>query len=389
MAKATSGWYPEVDVARQALTTADECTTMQVGPIACAHLRACALLSSTGQCWTVALLQRWHTDDLLCWQVAFLQCWHDSSTQRWHAVDHAVLSIDQASCRVARALGDDACDSGQDGTNLEVAGLKGFADGTVPIPLVDDVGLRGEFCAAHLLTFMVISRCCSPVVQLALRSCREQLDAGHQAWHFILSTYQVRDNLYIAQLEEKMTHIRMGEQESATDYCNRARRILAEMRMAGAEYSMASYISYIVKGLPRGYNLMKRMMMVPEMRESLDEDSITSYILQDEEMQEAEQPRELFPQVNYAAPTKLNQQQGQRRKPSGGGRSTVDVNEKRSARDKGRGGGGRRRECWICHDPDHLSYECPDRDDSDEDNTKGGRGRSTSRCPRRDARPRK
>ncbi|CAI7828195.1 unnamed protein product [Closterium sp. NIES-53] len=103
---------------------------------------------------------------------------------------------------------------------LEVAGLKGFADGTVPIPRVDDVGLRGEFRAAHLLTFMVISRCYSTVVQL--RSCREQLDAGHQTWHFILSTYQVRDNLYIAQLEEKMTHIRMGEQESTTDYCNRA-----------------------------------------------------------------------------------------------------------------------------------------------------------------------
>ncbi|CAI7770611.1 unnamed protein product [Closterium sp. NIES-54] len=118
---------------------------------------------------------------------------------------------------------------------LEVAWLKGFADGTVPIPPVDDVALRGEFRAAHLLTFMVISRCCSRMVQLALRSCRERLDAGHHAWHFILSTYQVRDDLYIAQLEEKMTHIRMGEQESATDYCNRARRILAEMRMAGAE----------------------------------------------------------------------------------------------------------------------------------------------------------
>ncbi|CAI7841013.1 unnamed protein product [Closterium sp. NIES-53] len=107
-------------------------------------------------------------------------------------------------------------------THLEVAGLKGFADGTMPIPFVDDVGLRGEFCAAHLLTFIVISRCCSPVVKLALRSCRERLDAGHQAWHFILSTYQVRDDLHIAQLEEKMTHIRMGEQESGTDYCNRA-----------------------------------------------------------------------------------------------------------------------------------------------------------------------
>ncbi|CAI7754326.1 unnamed protein product [Closterium sp. NIES-54] len=276
---------------------------------------------------------------------------------------------------------------------LEVAGLKGFADSTMPIPPVDDVGLRGEFRAAHLLTFMVISRCCSPVVQLALRSYRERLDASHQAWHFILSMYQVRDDLYIAQLEEKMTHIRMGEQDLALDYCNLARRILAEMRMAGGEYSTASYISHIVKGLPRGYNLMKRMMMVPGTRESLDEDSITSYILQDEAMQEAEQPTELLPQANYAASTKLNQQQGQRRKPGGGGsgsgRSPKDVNEKRSTRDKGRGGGGRRRECLICHDPDHLSYECPECDDSEEDDTKGGCCRSTNRRPHRDARPRK
>ncbi|CAI7745130.1 unnamed protein product [Closterium sp. NIES-53] len=185
----------------------------------------------------------------------------------------------------------------------------------------------------------------------------------------------------------------MGKQESATDYCNCARRILAEMRMAGAEYSTASYISHIVKGLPRGYNLMKRMMMVPGTRESLDEDSITSYILQDEAMQEAEQPTELLPHAKYAAPTKLNQQQGQLGKPGGGGSrggwSTKDVDEKRSTRDKGRGGDCRRWECWICHDPDHLSYECLDRDDSDEDDTKGGRGRSTSHRPRRDAKPRK
>ncbi|CAI7873891.1 unnamed protein product [Closterium sp. NIES-53] len=163
----------------------------------------------------------------------------------------------------------------------------------------------------------------------------------------------------------------MGEQELVTDYYNRARRILAEMQIAGAENSTASYISHIVKDLPRGYNLMKRMMMVPGTRESLDEDSITSYILQDEAMQEAERPTELLPQVNYASPTKLNQQQGQRRKPgeggSGGGRSTMDVAIKRSMRDKGR--------------------EYPDRADSDEDDTRGRRSRSTSRRPRRDAKP--
>ncbi|CAI7798836.1 unnamed protein product [Closterium sp. NIES-53] len=242
---------------------------------------------------------------------------------------------------------------------LEVAGLKGFADGTVPTPPVDAVELHGEFRAAHLLTFMVISRCCSPVVQLARRSCRERLDAGHQAWHFILSTYQ----------------------------------ILAEMRMAGVEYSTASYITHVLKGLARSYNLMKRMTMVPGTRESLDEDSLTSYILQDEAMQEVKQPTELLPLASYAAPMKPNRHQEQREKPgrggSGWGWSTKDVDEKRSTRDKGRGGGGRWRECLIRHDPDHLSCECPDRDDSDEDDTKGGRGRSTSRRPRRDAKSRK
>ncbi|CAI7771263.1 unnamed protein product [Closterium sp. NIES-53] len=210
---------------------------------------------------------------------------------------------------------------------------------------VDDVKLRREFCAAHLLTFMVISRCCSPVMQLALRSCRERLDAGHQAWHFILSKYQAKDDLYIGQLEEKMTHIQMGEQVSATDYCNRARRIMAEMRMAGAEYSTASYITHVLKDLPWSYNLMKRMTMVPGTRESLNEDSLASYILQDEAMQEEEQPMELFPQASYDAPTKPNCQQEQHGKPSGGGQTTKDIDERRSTRDKGRGGGGRRREC--------------------------------------------
>ncbi|CAI7901143.1 unnamed protein product [Closterium sp. NIES-54] len=170
---------------------------------------------------------------------------------------------------------------------LEVARLKGFADGTVPFPPKEDVELRGEFRSAHLLTFMVIS----------------------------------------------------------------------------------------------------------SSRESLDEDSLTSYILQDEAMQEAEQPTEFLPQASYAAPTKPNSQQEQRGKLGGGGsgsgRSTKDVNEKRSTRDKDRRGGGRRRECWICGDPDHLSFECPDRDDSDEDDNKEGRGRSVSRRPCRVEKPRK
>ncbi|CAI7896064.1 unnamed protein product [Closterium sp. NIES-54] len=114
-----------------------------------------------------------------------------------------------------------------------MAGLMGFAAGTVATPSENYLYLRAEFRVVQLLTFTVISWCCSPGVQIALKLCRDYLDAGHQVWHFIESTYQVTDDLYIGQLEEQMTHLRMGDQETLTDYCNRARRLLATMRMAG------------------------------------------------------------------------------------------------------------------------------------------------------------
>ncbi|CAI5483042.1 unnamed protein product [Closterium sp. Yama58-4] len=276
---------------------------------------------------------------------------------------------------------------------LEMAGLMGFAAGTVATPSENYPDLRAEFRVVQLLTFTVISRCCSPGVQIALKPCRDYLDAGHQAWHFIESTYQVTDDLYIGQLEEQMTHLRMGDQETATDYCNRARRLLATMRMSGVQYSTASYVTHVLKGLPSSYNLLKRLSVVPSTRATLNEDSLTSYILRDEAMQEVEQSSELLPQVNYAALAKHSGRPGQHGQPGGrgssGGKPGRDADTTKSAKDGGRGGGGRRRERWICHNPDHLSFECPDRSESDDDDARGGRGRSASRRPRRGSRPRK
>ncbi|CAI7882150.1 unnamed protein product [Closterium sp. NIES-54] len=223
---------------------------------------------------------------------------------------------------------------------LEMAGLIGFARGTVATPEEHHADLRAEFRTVQLLTFTVISRCCSPGVQIALKWCREYLDAGHRAWHFIESTYQVTDDLFIAQLEGQLTHLRMGDEETATDYCNRARRILATIRMAGAQYSTASYVTH-----------------------------------------------ELLAQANFIAPAKQGGRPGQRGQSGGGGssgwKSTKEVDKKKPTKDSGRGGGGRRRECWLCGDPDHLSFGCPDRNDPNDDDTKGGRGRSGSRRPRR------
>ncbi|CAI5482202.1 unnamed protein product [Closterium sp. Yama58-4] len=163
--------------------------------------------------------------------------------------------------------------------------------------------------------------------------------------------------------------------------------------MAGAEYSTASYITHVMQGLPSSYNLLKRLSMAPSTRATLNEDNLTSYILQDEAMQEAERSQELLAQVNYVAPAKQGGRPGQRGQSGGGGsggsKSAKEVDKKKSTKDSGRGGGSRHWECWICRSPNHLSFECPDRSESDDDDAKGGRGRSASRRPRRGNQPRK
>ncbi|CAI7758998.1 unnamed protein product [Closterium sp. NIES-54] len=107
--------------------------------------------------------------------------------------------------------------------------MAGFTKGSVETPPASNAELGAEFRAVQMLTFTVISRCYSLGVQIALNSCRGYLDAGDQALQFITSTYQVTDDLYIGQLEERMTHLRMGDQETATNYYNWAQQLLANM----------------------------------------------------------------------------------------------------------------------------------------------------------------
>ncbi|CAI7840513.1 unnamed protein product [Closterium sp. NIES-53] len=129
-------------------------------------------------------------------------------------------------------------------TQPEITGLKKFVDGNVETLDKDDSELWSEFRAAHRLTFMVILRCCLLLVQVALKPCRLRVDASYQAWQYIMRTYKAIDDLYISQLEKKLTNIRMEEQESATKYCNRARRVLANLQMACVDYSVVSYVTH-------------------------------------------------------------------------------------------------------------------------------------------------
>ncbi|CAI7883930.1 unnamed protein product [Closterium sp. NIES-53] len=186
----------------------------------------------------------------------------------------------------------------------------------------------------------------------------DYLDAGHQAWHSIESTYQITNDLYIGQLEEQLMHLRMGEQETATDYCNQAWRLLATMWMTGVQYLTTSYDTHVLKGLPSSYNLIKRLSVVPGTRATLNEDSLTSYILNDEQ---------------GGRPGQLGQSGSDG---SGGERPAKDADKHKAARESGQGGGSRRRECRLCHIHDHLSFECPDRSDFDDGDSKGGRERS-------------
>ncbi|CAI7887965.1 unnamed protein product [Closterium sp. NIES-54] len=185
---------------------------------------------------------------------------------------------------------------------FEIAQLKKFVDGTVEVPPKDDAERRAQFHSAQLLTFMVISRCCSPVVQAALKPCSLHVDAGFQAWRFIMKTHKAMYGLYIGQQEQRLTNLEMGEHGSAIAYCNRAQQILAALHMAGVDYSMSLYVTHVIKGLPVSHNLLRRMVKLSSVREELDEDTLLSYIIEEEFTLESERRKEqLLPQVNYVA----------------------------------------------------------------------------------------
>ncbi|CAI7750213.1 unnamed protein product [Closterium sp. NIES-53] len=91
----------------------------------------------------------------------------------------------------------------------------------------------------------------------------------------------------------------MGEHESTTSYCNCVQQILVNLRMAGVDYSQASYITHVVKGLPQQYNLLCRMLKLPQVRKELDEDTLASYIIEEECTLAAEGRKDqLLPQAN-------------------------------------------------------------------------------------------
>ncbi|CAI5949058.1 unnamed protein product [Closterium sp. NIES-64] len=111
-------------------------------------------------------------------------------------------------------------------------------------------------------------------------------------------------------------------------------RANSRIRMAGAQYSTASYVTHVMHGLSSSYNLLKRLSMAPSTRTMLNEDNLTSYTLQDEAMQEAERPNELLAQAQFVALAKQGGRPGQRREPGGGGssgwKSAKEVDKKRS-----------------------------------------------------------
>ncbi|CAI7794773.1 unnamed protein product [Closterium sp. NIES-54] len=147
-----------------------------------------------------------------------------------------------------------------------------------------------------------------------------------------------KDDLYIGQLEQALTNLEMGEHESATSYCNRAKQILVNLRMAGVDYSQSSYINHVVKGLPQQYNLLRRMLKLPQ----------TS-----------------FP----SPPTTAQQQQ-----PKNGGGAGGGGEKWKGGKDghpKG-GKGGFKGKCYVCGQTGHVAKYCQQRADKEAD--AGGEG---------------
>ncbi|CAI7793106.1 unnamed protein product [Closterium sp. NIES-54] len=220
-----------------------------------------------------------------------------------------------------------------------------------------------------------------------------KVDAGYQAWQFIMRTYMAKDDLYIGQLEQVLTNLEMGEHESATSYCNRAQQILVNLRMAGVDYSQASYITHVVKGLPQQYNLLRRMLKLPQVRKELDEGTLTSYIIEEECTLAAEGRKDqFFPQANQvftkkgkpqfqqtsfpSPPTTAQQQQPKNGGGAGGGGEKWKGGK--DGQPKG-GKGGFKGKCYVCGQTGHVAKYCQQRADKEADAGGEGSGGSSGK----------
>ncbi|CAI7856837.1 unnamed protein product [Closterium sp. NIES-53] len=251
---------------------------------------------------------------------------------------------------------------------LEIAQLKRFIDGTTPIPPARALAHLSQFRAMQLLTFTTISRCCSPTVQIALKACRVKVDAGYQAWQFIMRTYMAKDDLYIGQLEQALTNLEMGEHKSATSYCNRAQQILVNLRTVGVDYSQASYITHVVKGLPQQYNLLRKMLELPQVRKELDEDTLASYIIEEECTLAAEGRKDQFlPQANQ--------------QPKNGGGAGGGGEKWKGGKDgqPNGGKGGFKGKCYVCGQTGHVAKYCQQWADKEADAGGEGSGGSSGK----------
>ncbi|CAI7883206.1 unnamed protein product, partial [Closterium sp. NIES-53] len=204
-----------------------------------------------------------------------------------------------------------------------MAGLMCFLEGIVETPPKSNAPLRAEFCTVHLLTFTIISQCCSPGMRVALKSCRSYLDAGHQAWQFITSTYQVT--------RWPVHRPAGGENDAPTngragDNNRRLQPGLATSRHH-ADGQRAVLDGVLHHACPKG---------APE---QLQPDEAAFVGAGHAGIAERGLADLVHPQ----------------------GRGDAGGQAQKLAMDSGHGEGGRCRECWQCHSPDHLSFKCPDR----------------------------
>ncbi|CAI7828051.1 unnamed protein product [Closterium sp. NIES-54] len=128
--------------------------------------------------------------------------------------------------------------------------------------------LQADYSQRATLAFWVLLHSVSATIQLQLDVFQESYSPAFEAWEYLMETYQAKDSVAKASLQRQLDNMKMGSQERAEEYINRATAIRDKLAMAGKMVDEDSFTLNLITRLPPHWEELRHSAMLHDISDN-------------------------------------------------------------------------------------------------------------------------